>query len=90
MRLVAFSSRCLYCRLFIIEHRVVIDHVELNGNEPHLPQYLLHLDAPEEAIEELARGTVAEHDLLLLGTAPPIENEQAFVHTVEQFDVLFV
>ena len=41
-------------------------------------------------MEELARRTIAEHDLLLLDAAPPIENKQAFVHAVEQFDILFI
>ena len=91
MRLIQASSRCLHCRRLVIEHRVVIDHVELHGSEPDRLEYLLHPDTPKKALEELARGTIAEHDLLLLlDAAHPAEDEQAFVHAVEQFDVLFV
>ena len=63
----------------------------MHGSEPNRLKYLLHPYTPKKALKELARGTIAEHDLfLLLDAAQPVEDEQAFVHTVEQFDVLLV
>ena len=88
------------CGRLLGDERLVVDHVESEGRETVAREDAAHLlfHAPDKRAEQFARRAVAEHYLLLrchlhLAAAAAVaraEDEQAFVHPVEQLDALLV